>query len=90
MDQLLTVKEAAEFLRKDPETIRRWARSYRRGGPGTKLRGRKVGRTWRFAKADVEELLSRENPDPERIAVSQGIIDAAWRHEAWRNKRAGA
>ena len=49
-NELLTLKEAAKFLKVHPETIRRW---YLRKG----LVGLKHGRTLRFSKDDLIEFL---------------------------------
>jgi len=48
--KLYTVTEAAEMLRLHPEVTRRAARS-------GKLSGGKIGRCWRFTKADLEEFV---------------------------------
>lgn len=48
---VLTVPEVSEFLRVSRETVYRLAQ---RG----ELRGRKIGRVWRFARDDVLDFLS--------------------------------
>lgn len=55
---LLTATEAAELLRVHRQTIARWAMD------GT-LPGVKVGRDWRFRRADIERLLTPVIPDQE-------------------------
>lgn len=52
-DELLTVQEAARYLKLTPSTVRALARS-------GKIRGVKVGRVWRFERKGlvvVKELL---------------------------------
>lgn len=56
-DRMLTVKEAAERIRVDPETVRRWLRS-------GKLHGVKISATrggYRIATSEVERLLRGES-----------------------------
>jgi excisionase family DNA binding protein len=52
-DRLLTVHEAAERLRLDPETIRRWLRDGRLSGVW--LGSDKAG--WRISQADLEAFI---------------------------------
>lgn len=50
-DRPWTVEEAADYLQKDPETIRRWARS-------GKLIGKKIDKhEWRFSPEAVRARL---------------------------------
>ena len=51
MPEVLTVTEVAKFLRISTETVYRLAK---RG----ELRGRKIGRIWRFRRRDVGDFLS--------------------------------
>lgn len=48
--ELMTVDEVAEYLKMNPQVIRRWLRE-------KKLPGYKVGREWRIAKEDVDNLI---------------------------------
>jgi excisionase family DNA binding protein len=52
---VLTVKEAAEFLRVTPETVRRLCR---RG----KIPFARIGSDYRFLKSDLEALFLKEEP----------------------------
>lgn len=47
---LLTVQEAAGFLRTTPNTVYRWLRS-------GKIHGAKIGKEWRINKSDLESIL---------------------------------
>jgi excisionase family DNA binding protein len=51
MEEVLTAKEAAAFLRCSPDRVKRHARAGR-------LRGAKVGRQWRFRRRDLERWAS--------------------------------
>jgi excisionase family DNA binding protein len=51
MSQLLTVKQLAQRLQVDPETVRRWARE--KIIPAVKLSTRKKA-SWRFSLKDIE------------------------------------
>jgi excisionase family DNA binding protein len=53
MSDLLTLKEAAEFIKVHPETIRRW---YLKQG----LKGYKKGKTLRFIKEDLLAFLEKK------------------------------
>jgi excisionase family DNA binding protein len=57
-ERLLTVKEVAERLRANPQTVRRWLREGRLRGvmPG----GEKLG--YRIPTSEVTRLLSGEQP----------------------------
>jgi len=49
MERLLKIKEAAELLAVNPETVRRLIRK-------GKLKAVKIGRLWRIRKEDIEAL----------------------------------
>jgi len=51
-DPLWTVEDVARYLRLDPETIRALARQ-------KKLPAMKVGKVWRFRKAEILVFLAR-------------------------------
>lgn len=51
-DVLWTVEDVALFLRLKPDTVRIMSRT-------KKLPAIKVGRCWRFRKAEIEKLLDR-------------------------------
>lgn len=55
-EKLYSVDEAAERLHLHPEVVRRWLRSGR-------LPGRKLGREWRVAAADLQTLLHGREPE---------------------------
>ena len=52
--ELLTVQEAADYLKVHPETIRIWLRD-------GKMKGVKAGYDWRIYKADLELFLAASN-----------------------------
>lgn len=54
-EKLLTIKEAAEYLRISEVTLKRHLYS-------GKLKGLKAGRQWRIRKSDIEEYLRRGRP----------------------------
>lgn len=65
MSEILTTKEAAEYLKMSPDTVKRLARQGR-------LPGIKLGHTWRFRKADLEEMFSE-------AIVDRALVDEAER-----------
>ena len=48
------VEDLAKFFKTHPETIRRWVRS-------GKIKGKRIGRKWIFAKSYIKELLENGN-----------------------------
>lgn len=58
-DALMTVPEVAEYLRVDPETVRRWLREGQL--PGIHL-SRAAG--WRVRRSDLERFLDGRRPKP--------------------------
>jgi excisionase family DNA binding protein len=50
-DDLLTIEEAAEYLRLSKKTTWRWCRSGR-------LPAFKIGHQWRISKADLQEMIN--------------------------------
>jgi excisionase family DNA binding protein len=56
MTTLYTPVEAAQILKVDPQTVKRYARAGR-------LKGSKPGgRLWRFSPADIDEFLADSAP----------------------------
>lgn len=51
---MLTVKETADYLKMDIETIRRYI--YRKS-----LKAYKVGKEWRIKETDLQEFIERES-----------------------------
>jgi excisionase family DNA binding protein len=51
-EPLWTVEDVADYLRLDPETVRSLARQ-------KKLPGMKVGKVWRFRKAEILVFIAR-------------------------------
>ena len=49
---LLTVEEAADLLRVDKTTVRRWLRQ-------DKLKGIRIGKAWRLRAADIHDLVEQ-------------------------------
>lgn len=64
VDEVLTSKEVAEYLRTTPDTIKRMARAGR-------LPGLKLGRVWRFRRADIDELFTESVVDRELAEEAQ-------------------
>jgi len=65
MSETLSSKQAAEYLGTSPDRVRRLARQGR-------LPGVKLGHTWRFRKADLEETFSE-------AVANQALVDEAER-----------
>ena len=76
-EQLLSVTEAAEFLRYCDATVRR---AVARG----ELRGLKVGNRWRFAVADLHAYLARSDDYTE---LHEAAVKAAPRLQPWQIQR---
>jgi excisionase family DNA binding protein len=64
--EVLTAKEAAEFLRVSENTVKAKARA-------GQLPGAKVGKEWRFRKADLDEWLARGGTRYEEL-VDEGLL----------------
>ncbi|MEW6522831.1 MAG: helix-turn-helix domain-containing protein [Bacillota bacterium] len=62
MKHLLTIEEAAEYLRVTPATIYRWCRS-------GKLPAIKVGKQWRLSVNDLKDWLEQQKDD------EPGVVD---------------
>ena len=54
--EILTIKEVAEYLKVTERTI------YRLAG-AKKIPAFKVGGTWRFSRADIDEWIKRQSSD---------------------------
>jgi len=67
-DDILTAKEAAEYLKVSVETIKAKARA------GT-MPGMKIGREWRFAREQLLEWVKAQSWPPEEL-VDLGILQA--------------
>jgi excisionase family DNA binding protein len=66
-DNILTVKEVADYLRVNQRTVYRLA-------VDRKLPGFKVGTTWRFKRADIDEWIRQQAVDglePGQLARDQ-------------------
>ena len=55
MDQYLTPADVATALKVHQETVLRWARA-------GNLAGAKLGKLWRFRRADVDAFVQRQQP----------------------------
>jgi len=62
-DSLLSVKEVAEFLQVNTTTVYAWAQ-------GGRMPAIKLGRSWRFRRADLEYWLNRNRRDLGRLTRS--------------------
>ena len=61
--QVYTVAEAARLLHVHPTTLREFAQQ-------GKIRGSKLGRSWRFTEEDIREFLERQRPEVSRRRTS--------------------
>jgi len=64
MEEILTVDEAANYLKVRPETVRRLLSQGR-------LPGNKVGRAWRIPEGALMDFLRGE--EAEAVAVEHGV-----------------
>ncbi|HAI21723.1 MAG TPA: hypothetical protein DCM14_07515 [Clostridiales bacterium UBA8153] len=65
MKQLLTIDEAAEYLRVTPATIYRWCRAGR-------LPALKIGKQWRVSASDLRDWLEQQkDQEPEVVAFGR-------------------
>ena len=55
MEQYLTAADVATMLQVHMETVLRWART-------GELVGAKLGKLWRFRRADVDAFVQRQQP----------------------------
>jgi excisionase family DNA binding protein len=55
MEQYLTAADVATMLQVHMETVLRWART-------GELAGAKLGKLWRFRRADVDAFVQRQQP----------------------------
>jgi len=62
--EILTIKEVAEYLKVTERTI------YRLAG-AKKIPAFKVGGTWRFSRADIDEWIRRQSGDPSDDATGK-------------------
>ena len=58
IDQILTVKQVAEFLKVNERTVYRMALA-------KKLPGFKVGNSWRFQRAEIEKWIIKQQKKSE-------------------------
>ncbi|MES2841239.1 MAG: helix-turn-helix domain-containing protein [Pseudomonadota bacterium] len=65
-DSILTVREVADYLRVNQRTVYRLAVVH-------KLPGFKVGATWRFKRADIDEWIRQQAV--EGLDTGQGVRD---------------
>ncbi len=66
MNDLLTVEEAAAYLRVSRATVWRWCKSH-------KVPAVKIGREWRILRRTLQELITRGLPEetPERSSLER-------------------
>ena len=67
---ILTVQEAADYLRVSRSTIWRWCRD------GTLSSAFKIGRTWRIHKSEVEGII-RQGVNQEGKSPLSSILDTS-------------
>ena len=70
-EQLLSVAEAAAFLKVHANTVRAWVRSGR-------IPGAKIGREWRFIEADLVTATREHYPASARMQPSALQEEALW------------
>ncbi|OYY90780.1 MAG: hypothetical protein B7Y45_06230 [Sphingomonas sp. 28-66-16] len=70
-DQLLSVDDAAAFLKVHPNTVRSWVRDGR-------IPGAKIGRGWRFVEADLVAVTRQGYSVPARMQPSAFQEEAIW------------
>jgi excisionase family DNA binding protein len=58
MDEILTVREVAEYLKLSRTTIWRWCNE-------GKLQAFKVGRGWRIHRSEIEKITGRNTQNPD-------------------------
>lgn len=64
--ELITIEEAAQYLRVCEKTLYRWLRD-------GKMRAYRLGRRWRFRRVDLDEwLLAQRNPPGEAEGSEAG------------------
>ena len=68
MQDVLTLEEAASFLRCSPDTVKRRARA-------GELPAAKIGRAWRFRRADLDQWLAEGGTRRERLE-DEGLLMA--------------
>jgi excisionase family DNA binding protein len=74
MPEILTTREAASYLRASPDAVKRLARQGR-------LPAAKVGRGWRFRKADLDEMFTETMVDQALVEEAGRVLsdpDAEW------------
>ena len=74
MAEVLTADEVALYLRTSPGTVKRMAKAGR-------LPAVKVGRTWRFRKADLDEMFTESMADEALAAEAERVLwdpDTEW------------
>jgi excisionase family DNA binding protein len=79
VQEVMTAREAAEYLRLSVDTLKRWARA------GT-VPGRRIGRQWRFSRSALDDWLAEGGPENEE-QVDRGLLEAT--EEAMANVAAG-
>ena len=62
MEPLHTVEQAAKILQLHPDTVRIWLRDGR-------LKGRKMGRVWRIAAAELQRLSEAPAEQPQESSL---------------------
>jgi excisionase family DNA binding protein len=75
--EIMNSREAAEFLRVNPETVIREARAGR-------LPGRRIGKEWRFSRTALLEWLARGPDDEDRSRYKRNVLRAVHPDEAHR------
>jgi len=68
--QMLTSREAAQYLKLRPSTVTRKART-------GQIRGSKVGGEWRFARHDLDYWRKNGGEDQYERLVDEGLVDLA-------------
>ncbi len=64
MDEILTIREVAEYFKLSPTTIWRWCNEGR-------LPAFKVGRSWRIHRSEVEKIITHNSSVAAEAASSE-------------------
>lgn len=83
MGEILTTEEVAKYLKTSPDTIKRLARAGR-------IPGVKIGRAWRFRRADVEAPFDEAAADRALVEELERRMDSTSEDEftPWEQVRA--
>jgi len=70
-DDILTINQAAELLKVSTYTVYQLVNAERIPG---KIFAKKVGRSWRIMKKEIDNFLSKEKGNPYQTSLKQEVI----------------